>query len=390
MISLAEEEWTRYLRTNLDFKQSEVPFEVVRAISTDARLRSMIDTGTCTIKNPSLGANAALQLVEEHEGNGLNPLLDMIILSVGDSDALLASFCKEGQGLDVLTEIVSANRFSLPILTRALFLMKQIMSRTRLAGSVELVDFLKTIITWHGFNSPIGEMSQTILILHNELASRPVLPREDLIRGYLSGKVCHRCDSVTHSHCSALDVTCPNCRGNAALCPGGACMTTPCRVCASMHPDTSMVECLRDTSKPTCQQAEEHTVGNEAVVLGQKRFRSVREYKAQKRIIKSGPGSAVQHPIKSPKDVFTKLLKDTVAKHCYERLGNRPMDIADDSEDIPLWRSVSRIISSTLLDKESRLPDGVRFDISDPLRESAAVKRVSDYTLSYLDRKYHL
>lgn len=129
---------------------------------------------------------------------------------------------------------------------------------------------------------------------------------------------------------------------------------------------------------------------------GPKRFRSVREYREMKRLQKNAgsnsdrsvspePESKPDQP-RDQKDDFIKLLKDTVAHLCYGRLFN-----SDDSQDdleVPEWRRVSRVISQTLLEKESRMPPDVRYKVSPTPAREATIKRVQGYTIAYLDRKY--
>lgn len=129
-----------------------------------------------------------------------------------------------------------------------------------------------------------------------------------------------------------------------------------------------------------------------------KRFRSVREYREMKRLQKRA-GTAADRSVSPEQDTkgstqthdtneeFVKLLKDTVAHLCYGRLVN--FDDGEDADpDVPEWRRVSRIISQTLLEKESRMPPDVRYRVSPAHAREAAVKRIQGYTISYLDRKY--
>jgi len=129
-----------------------------------------------------------------------------------------------------------------------------------------------------------------------------------------------------------------------------------------------------------------------------KRFRSVKEYREMKRRQKltnmgadrsvspepapKAPNNAVDN-----KDEFVKLLKDTVAHLCYGRLVNFD-DFEDEESDVPEWRRVSRIISQTLLEKESRMPPEFRYKIAPTQAKEAAIKRIQAYTIAYLDRKY--
>lgn len=126
---------------------------------------------------------------------------------------------------------------------------------------------------------------------------------------------------------------------------------------------------------------------------GQKRLRSTREYREQKKLKKAltshSTSSSSQEPdqpyVASPRDDFVRLVKDTVAKLCHERLGYRTRQ---DSDEVPEWRAVSRRVSSTLIEKEARMPEDVRFNVSDQRLRENAVKRVTGYTVEYLDRKY--
>ena len=129
-----------------------------------------------------------------------------------------------------------------------------------------------------------------------------------------------------------------------------------------------------------------------------KKFRSVREYREMKRIQKRVNGatdrslSPEQNSNEGDtngdtKEEFVKLLKDTVAHLCYGRLVN--FDDSDDRDpNVPEWRRVCRIISQTLLEKESRMPPEVRYKVSPASAREAVVKRIQGYTITYLDRKY--
>lgn len=127
-----------------------------------------------------------------------------------------------------------------------------------------------------------------------------------------------------------------------------------------------------------------------------KRFRSVREYRDQKKLQKlNGSNSTGSNVVSSgdkdvsdAKDSFVKLLKDTVAVLCYNRLSDH--DSAEDitPDFVPEWRTVCRIISQTLLDKEARMPANVRYNLSDPKMVEGTVRRIRTYTSDYLERKY--
>ncbi len=136
--------------------------------------------------------------------------------------------------------------------------------------------------------------------------------------------------------------------------------------------------------------------GNDSEDRGTKRFRSVREYREMKRLQKhagsNSDRSVSPEPVSEPvqrideKDEFVKLLKDTVAHLCYGRLVN--LDDPQDDPEVPEWRRVSRVISQTLLEKESRMPPDVRYKVSPTQARDATIKRVQGYTIAYLDRKY--
>jgi hypothetical protein len=149
---------------------------------------------------------------------------------------------------------------------------------------------------------------------------------------------------------------------------------------------------------------------------GQKRFRSVREYRERKKQQKqsasdtnsrnqwaSDTNSINQSPeyadegstqpgssnILQEKDTFVKLLKDTVAHICYSRIGNSDNAGAQsDKDEVPEWRRVSRLISQTLLEKESRMQPELRYKTSPASLREAAIKRISGYTKDYLHRKF--
>ena len=125
-----------------------------------------------------------------------------------------------------------------------------------------------------------------------------------------------------------------------------------------------------------------------------KRFRSVREYREMKRLQKLARDRSVSpEPEENepeqpgdPKEEFVKLLKDTIAHICYNKLGT--VENTEDDSEVPEWRRVSRIISQTLLEKESRIPTDVRYKVTPEHAREAAIKRIQGYTRAYLDRKY--
>ena len=125
-----------------------------------------------------------------------------------------------------------------------------------------------------------------------------------------------------------------------------------------------------------------------------KRFRSVKEYREKKKLQRTtGDSLSVNGltsstlPERNNKEEFIKLLKDTVAAICYERLHEEEEGIRD-PDFVPEWRVVCRIISDTLLDKEGRLAPDVRFNMKDSRLREATMRRIKTYTRDYLDRKY--
>jgi len=141
----------------------------------------------------------------------------------------------------------------------------------------------------------------------------------------------------------------------------------------------------------------------DATNAGAKRFRSVKEYREKKRLQKlassgsdrnhspepTGAESKNKNDTLSEKDEFTKLLKDTVAQIAYSRIGKVSSSThRENEEEIPEWRRVSRLISQTLLEKESRMSSDVRYKTHPSHLREAAVKRISGYTTDYLNRKF--
>lgn len=130
-----------------------------------------------------------------------------------------------------------------------------------------------------------------------------------------------------------------------------------------------------------------------------KKLRSVREYREKKRLHKSEPykgtstdqtslsASTTSHGAVSQEE-FTKMLKETVGKMCYDRIGITDDRGSIEEGSIPLWRAVSRMICQALLDKEARLPAEIRFNMSDNRLRDAAFRRIQSYTVDYLHRKY--
>ena len=142
--------------------------------------------------------------------------------------------------------------------------------------------------------------------------------------------------------------------------------------------------------------------GDDPEAVGEKRFRSVKEYREKKKLQRTFSGAStgqeqgfnpayVPNPSNSTssKDDFVKLVKDTVARLCFDHLGNSEADRSPTSSDhVPEWRVVSRLVSQTLIDKEARMPTEVRFNLSDAKARDGAIRRVSGYTSDYLKRKF--
>ena len=127
---------------------------------------------------------------------------------------------------------------------------------------------------------------------------------------------------------------------------------------------------------------------DEGISSGNKRLRSTKEYREKKKMQKRGtmnpPISSVSSGAEASED-FVRLVKDNVAKICFQKIGHYE---TKDPDEVPEWRVLTRRISQTLLEKESRMPEDIRFNMStDQLRENA-IKRVSVYTSEYLKRKY--
>ena len=103
-----------------------------------------------------------------------------------------------------------------------------------------------------------------------------------------------------------------------------------------------------------------------------KKMRSIKEYKEQKKMKKSSPS-------------FEKLLKDTVASICYDKLVGHELNF--DGGEVPEWRKIYRHISTVLMEKESRLPEEIRFKCSTDEDKDKVVKRVSQFTLDFLRKQ---
>ena len=129
-------------------------------------------------------------------------------------------------------------------------------------------------------------------------------------------------------------------------------------------------------------------LSSDDVSSGQKRLRSTKEYREMKKqqkkavLTESSASSTLDSSVAN--EEFVRLVKDAVAKLCFQRFGSQLSEL----DGIPEWRIQTRRLSQSLLDKESRMPEEIRFNIStDNLRENA-VKRVNAYTFDYLKRKY--
>ncbi len=125
-----------------------------------------------------------------------------------------------------------------------------------------------------------------------------------------------------------------------------------------------------------------------------KRFRSTKAYNEQKKQRKAAlaslastnsgdvSGSSSESDVSLPqqdyKTVFAQLLKDSVCEICSNWF----------QDDTRKSHEISTLIRRTLMDKEYRMPEKVRFRISDERMNEAARKRIAAYTGEYLARKY--
>ncbi len=203
-----------------------------------------------------------------------------------------------------------------------------------------------------------GELD-ALLVLAS--AKTPALTSDQLIEGIKTGSLCLKCDTTTHNECDLSPTVCLNCRGDRTVCIRSC--AKACRVCGSAHPGRSIITCLEETVHGGKKRKLEEEEPEE------KRMRSVREYKEAKRRQK------VEKKSVSPVS-FEKLLKDTVAKSCYDHIGDRP---GDKEAEIPEWRRVYRTIAGLLLEKEARLPEEVRFRCSMDDERASVIKRVRQY-----------
>ena len=130
-----------------------------------------------------------------------------------------------------------------------------------------------------------------------------------------------------------------------------------------------------------------------------KRLRSVKEYREKKKLQKTqfsntvvGESASTSSSSKSRgesnKNAFKALLNETVSSQCASHF-----DAMSDKNDTvydrdTLFCGVSAMIYQALLEKESRLPEEVRFNVSDRRLKDAALRRIISYTSDYLQRKY--
>lgn len=124
---------------------------------------------------------------------------------------------------------------------------------------------------------------------------------------------------------------------------------------------------------------------------GGKRFRSLKEYREQKRQRKAALSSQDKHsePVSSSdsehgegfshsKAEFIKILDNTVDRICSEWF----------LSDTSTANNVSKLITRTLLDKECRMSEEFRFRVAEQRHKDAAAKRIGTYTEEYLRRKF--
>ena len=150
-----------------------------------------------------------------------------------------------------------------------------------------------------------------------------------------------------------------------------------------------MQEFSSESTSPTymAEDRDFDTVSDSVEGPDAKKFRSVKEYREKKRLQKSQFMKASVSD-SSEQENFVKLLKNTVAKICFDHLSSREGMVETTHDSNSRWREVSRLVSQALLDKESRLPDDIRFNVSEHRLKEAALRRINGYTIEYLRRKY--
>ena len=103
-----------------------------------------------------------------------------------------------------------------------------------------------------------------------------------------------------------------------------------------------------------------------------KKLRSLKEYREHKKRAKEEK--------KDDKNfAFEKLLKDTVASQCVQKFG------IGEGTELPEWRRVYRLVSALLMEKESRMPEDIRFRASTTDERNAVIKRVTAFCTNYLN-----
>jgi len=357
---------------------------VRKRIASRVRPHFETDEGLGTLRKLS-DAPLLLKKIETLlTGPEIAPFLDSLLLSVPVNPAVLDLIAPN---LSSLTKVLQGLALDRQAVVRVLLLVKlfdeEVLAKAEglqelIAAAQKLIDdTIDPTIRQHATEA-VGYLQATSAALG--MTAR-VLTGEELIRFRKEGKLCLKCDTNDHSECAKTPTVCLNCRGPRLECIRGC--KQPCRVCGSPHPDKALLTCLESVAapKPAKRVVEDDLFEfSDDEVKDAKKMRSVKEYRENKRKAKEEKKTHATVPAATE---FEKLLKDTVAKICFEKLAGKEEDHV---VEVPQWRKVYRAISASLMEKESRLVEGVRFRCKTAEEQAAVVRRVSEYTNDYLKK----
>ena len=322
-------------------------------------------------------------MAEQKTGAEVVPFLDVLLLTVPAKYEVLEFVASRLGALTVLLKSFSLDR---QVVVRLLVLAR-LLDEDWLSSQSDLSALSKEIrVLLNETIDPLVKQNglETGAFLDGVLAAQkiltPPLSSAELKRLKQEDSLCLACDA-DHPECSKPPSVCLNCRGERVTCSRGC--SKPCRVCNDSHPGLSIVNCLERAVGTHKRKAEIEEDEPEA-----RKLRSVKEYRENKKKAKEEKRHHTEKAAVIPNDnnarfqVFEKVLKDTVAAICFDKLGTR---ISND--EVPEWRKVYRTISAILIEKESRMPDEFKYRASTSAERAAVVKRVNQFCLDYLKKQ---
>ena len=341
------------------------------------------DEGLGTLRRPADASVVLEKSASLTTGSEIIPFLDCVLLTVASNPKVLDFVAVSISSLTRIIQSIPLDRYAI---ARVLALAK-LLDEEVIGKAVGLQDFISACQKLVDDTiDPIIRQHATEAATYLQATSTmfgitlKVLGRDELISFKKAGKLCLKCDTGDHVECSKTPSVCFNCRGNRLDCMRGC--HSACRVCGEKHPDKSIIVCLDNAVAPKIQKRPAEEMHDDDLFSDEekeaKKFRSVKDYRENKRKAKEVKKA---NPTETPVTAFEKLLKDTVARICFSKIGSH-----EDDGDLPEWRKVYRKISAILMDKETRVPETIRFRCKTPEEQKAVVKRVTEYTEDYLKK----